>query len=263
MFGSSAGFFQSPNADWGERVLNTVVSQSIRHLFTESEAVEVEIHCQPSSKLLQGSVDSFKMCGTGLVIRRDFRVEEMSFETDAVAVDFSSVLKGQLQLKQPTQAIAQIRLSQKGLVNAFQSDLVRKRLRFLENPELTQFSNGEPVSFSNIQIELLPNNRVQLGADVDLSSNGKLPVRIEAKLVTERRRRILFDQATPLLDAVPEADRDRSQALANAFIDILNNMVDLDRFDLDGVTMRINRLETQGQDLLFSGYAQIDRFPGS
>jgi len=26
-------------------------------------------------------------------------------------------------------------------------------------------------------------------------------------------------------------------------------MVDLDRFDLDGVTMRINRLETQGKQL--------------
>jgi hypothetical protein len=40
-------------------------------------------------------------------------------------------------------------------------------------------------------------------------------------------------------------------------------MVDLDRFDLDGVTMRINRLETQGKTLVFSGYAQIDHFPGN
>jgi hypothetical protein len=38
-------------------------------------------------------------------------------------------------------------------------------------------------------------------------------------------------------------------------------MVDLDRFDLDGVEMRINRVETQQQQLLFSGYAQISRFP--
>lgn len=38
-------------------------------------------------------------------------------------------------------------------------------------------------------------------------------------------------------------------------------MVDLDRFDLDGVMMRINRLETKGKQLIFSGYAQIERFP--
>ena len=263
MFGSSAGFFQSPNADWGERVLNTVVNQSIRHLFTESEQVQVEISCQPSSKLLQGSVDNFKMRGTGLVIRRDFRVEEMSFETDAVTIDFGSVIKGQLQLKQPTQAIAQIVLSQKGITNAFQSDLVRKRLRLLETPELTQFSGGAPVSFSNIQIVLLPDNQVQLGANVDLSKNGTVPISVKATLVTERRRRIIFDKPIPQIESVPDGERERSQALIAVFMDLLNNMVDLDRFDLDGVTMRVNRLETQGQNLLFSGYAQIDRFPGS
>lgn len=40
-------------------------------------------------------------------------------------------------------------------------------------------------------------------------------------------------------------------------------MVDLDRFNLDGVKMRLNRLETQGKKLVFSGYAQIERFPRS
>jgi len=44
---------------------------------------------------------------------------------------------------------------------------------------------------------------------------------------------------------VPESQREISQTLTGAFAEILNNMVDLDRFDLDGVTMRINRLETQ------------------
>jgi len=43
----------------------------------------------------------------------------------------------------------------------------------------------------------------------------------------------------------PESQREISQTLTGAFAEILNNMVDLDRFDLDGVTMRINRLETQ------------------
>jgi hypothetical protein len=40
-------------------------------------------------------------------------------------------------------------------------------------------------------------------------------------------------------------------------------MVDFDRFDLDGVLLRVNRLETQGKNLVFSGYAQIERFPGT
>jgi hypothetical protein len=51
--------------------------------------------------------------------------------------------------------------------------------------------------------------------------------------------------------------------LTKAFASILDNMVDLDRFDLDGVMLRINRLETKGKQLIFSGYAQIDHFPGT
>ncbi|HEY9616602.1 MAG TPA: DUF2993 domain-containing protein, partial [Microcoleaceae cyanobacterium] len=117
-----------PGADFGERMLNTVASQSIRHLFTQSESVDVEIRCNPSSKLLQGSIDSFKMRGRNLVIRRDFLVEEMSFETDAVAIDFASVLKGNLRLRQPTQAIAQVALSEKGINQAFTAELVKQHL---------------------------------------------------------------------------------------------------------------------------------------
>ena len=128
MFGGLSGLTNPPGTDWGERMLNSVASKTIRHLFTQSESVEVFVRCYPSSKLLQGSIDSFKMSGRGLVIRKDFGVEEMSFETDAVAIDFSSVLSGKLSLKQPTQAVAQVTLSEAGLNHSFKAELVKKRL---------------------------------------------------------------------------------------------------------------------------------------
>ena len=52
-----------------------------------------------------------------------------------------------------------------------------------------------------------------------------------------------------------------SKILMGILVEVLNDMVDLDRFDLDGVMLRLNRLETQGKMLLFSGYAQIERIP--
>jgi hypothetical protein len=82
-------------------------------------------------------------------------------------------------------------------------------------------------------------------------------------LGVERRRRILFQDSQFEPDAVPESLREISQTLTAALDQILNNMVDLDRFNLDGVTIRINRLETQGKKLIFSGYAQIERIPGN
>jgi hypothetical protein len=251
-----------PGADFSERMLNSVASQSIRHLFTRSEMVEVLIRCNPASKLLQGSIDSFKMNGRDLLIRRDFHVEEMSFETDAVAIDFSSLLGGKIRLRQPTQAVAQVTLTEQGINQAFSAELVQKRLQNIDSPELTNLSGGEPVSFSDVNVQLLPNNQIKIFAKTELP-NGSVPINLVATLAVERRRRILFQNPQFEADIVPEALRGISQIMTMAFADILNNMVDLDRWDLDGVQMRINRLETQGDRLIFSGYAQIERFPGS
>lgn len=263
MFGGFTGFTTPTGTDWGERMLNTVASKTIRHLFTQSESVEVSVRCYPSSKLLQGSIDNFKMSGRGLTIRKDFWVEEMSFETDAVAIDFSSVLGGKLTLKQPTQAVAEVKLTEDGINRAFTAELVKKRLLNLTVPSLTELSGGEPVSFSEIKVELLPSNQVRIMAKADLNSEELVPIVMTATLSVERRRRVTFKNPQFESDTVPSAQVEISRALAIAFTEILDNMVDLDRFDLDGVTMRINRLETQGKQLIFSGYAQIDRIPNT
>ncbi|MBD2186222.1 DUF2993 domain-containing protein [Planktothrix sp. FACHB-1355] len=262
MLGGLTGFTNPGGGDWGERMLNTVASQSIRHLFTKSESVEVSVRCSPSSKLLQGSIDSFKMSGRGLVIRRDFPVEEMSFETDAVSLDFSSILKGKITLKQPTQAIALVTLSEEGINQAFKAELVRKRLQNLSIDSLNDLTGGESVSFTEVQLQLENGNRIRLFAKAELPERGTVPISMTMTLGVERRRRITFKDPQFHPDGVPEELRETSQTLAKALAEVLDNMVDLDRFDLDGVTMRINRLETQGKKLLFSGYAQIEHFPG-
>jgi hypothetical protein len=263
MFSSLTGLINPTGSDWGERLLNTVASKAIRYLFTQSESVEVFVHCHPSSKLLQGSIDSFKMSGRGLVIREDFRAEEISFETDAVAIDFSGVLSGKLVLAQPTQAVVQVTLSEAGINHAFQAELVKKRLVNLSLPALTDLSGGEPVSFEAVQLQLLPNNRVQIWAKADLSNGELVPISLSATIAIERRRRLVFCDPKFEADTVPESQRDISQTLSATLAKILDRMVDLERFDLNGITMRLNRLETQGKQLIFSGYAQIDRIPVS
>lgn len=262
MFTGVTGFFGSPgNTDMGEKLLNSVASQSLRHLFTRSESIEVSIRCYPSSKLLQGAIDGLQMQGRGLVIRNDFPMEEMSFQTDAVALDFGALLGGKLRLKQPTQAVAQITLSESGINQSFQAKLVTKRLENLTQPALTELSGGHPVSFKEMSVELLPNNQIRLFAITDVGNADLIPIAMRATLVVERRRRILFSDAQFEPDNIPPELCDRAQSFTQALADILNDMVDLDRFNLDGVTLRINRLETQGKNLLFSGYAQIDHFP--
>lgn len=260
MLGGFTGSNNQQGADWGENLLSTVATNTIRHLFTRSEAVDVQVRCHPSSKLLQGSIDSFKMSGRGLVIRRDFRTAEMSFETDAVSIDFSSVLKGKIALKQPTQAIAQVKLSEADINQAFKAQLVRKRLENLSIPALNSLSEGKPVSFSDINLELLPENKIKLSALADLSDK-KVPISLSCTLAIAKRRRVRFENICFENDDIPSDLQSTSETLTEILGEVLNEMVDLDRFNLDGVTMRLNRLETQGKHLLFSGYAQINHFP--
>lgn len=260
MLGGFVGFNNDRGSDWGENILNTVASNTIRHLFTRSESVEVAVRCNPSSKLLQGTIDSFKVNGRGLVIRRDFRAEEMSFETDTVSIDFGSALQGKISLKQPTQAIAQIKLTEVDINQAFQAELVRKRLENLSLPSLIELLGGEPVSFTEVEMQLLPNNEIKLSAKASWG-NHSVPVSLRCRLNVLKRRRLQFENVQFEPDAIPEDLQEISQQLTVSLGEILNEMVDLDRFNLDGVTMRLNRLETQGKNLLFSGYAQIERIP--
>lgn len=260
MFGGFVGFNNNQGGDWGENLLNKVASNTIRHLFTRSDSVEVAVRCNPSSKLLQGTIDSFKMNGRGLVIRREFRTEEMSFETDAVSLDFGSVMQGKIALKQPTQAVAQVTLTETDLNQSFQAELVRKRLENLSLPALTEISGGEAVSFTNVEMKLLPNNQIKLLAKANWSDR-TVPVSLCCTLAVAKRRRVQFNDLQFVSEDIPEDVQDISKQLTNTLGTILNEMVDLDRFDLDGVKIRLNRLETQGKNLLFSGYAQIERVP--
>ncbi|NJK56683.1 MAG: DUF2993 domain-containing protein [Pleurocapsa sp. SU_5_0] len=260
MFGGFVGFGNKKGGDWGENLINTVASNTIRHLFTRSDAVEVSVKCNPSSKLLQGTIDSFKMSGRGLVIRKQFRTEEMSFETDAVAIDFGSAVQGKIALKQPTQAIAQVKLSQDDINKSFEADIVRKRLENLTPDALTEISGGVPISFTDVEVQLLPDNRVKLSAQASWEDT-VVPVSLKCILGIGKRRKVKFDEVQFAQDNIPPELQSISKDLTLALGEILNEMVDLDKFNLDGVKLRLNRLQTEGQMLLFSGYAQIERVP--
>lgn len=261
MLGGLTGFTDKKQGDMGERMLNAVVTQSIRHLFTQCGDLQVAIRCMPPSKLLQGAVDSFKMSGRDLVIRREFQTAEMSFETDAVAIDLGAALGGKIKLRQPTQAIANVVLTEDAINRAFEAELVKPRLQNLEDPALTRLSGGEPVSFRDVHVTLKPDQGVVVAATTDLPNRSDIPLRVKTTLEIQKRKRLLFADPEILLDDIPEDVRPLSQLLTEALIEVLNNMVDLDRFNLDGIILRLNRLETLGQRLIFSGYAQIDHFP--
>ncbi|MGF1570096.1 MAG: DUF2993 domain-containing protein [Nodosilinea sp.] len=262
MFGGFTGFQSNSTNDFGERMLNSVVTQSLRHLFSRSDAMEVSVRCSPASKLLQGTIDSFRMEGRGLVIRKEFEAAEMMFETDTVAIDVGAAIGGKIRLRQPTQAIAQVVLTEAAINQAFEAQLVRQHLEGVTDEAVTNLSGGEPITFRDIHISLHADQAVRISAKTDLPNRQDVPIQMTAKVAVEKRRRIIFADAEFLAEGIPDEVRSLSAALTKGFATVLNRMVDLERFNLDGVLLRVNRLETKGDQLIFSGYAQIEHFPG-
>ncbi|PZV09441.1 MAG: DUF2993 domain-containing protein [Leptolyngbya sp.] len=263
MFGGFTGFQSKGSNDFGERMINSVATQSLRHLFSRSDVVEVAVRCSPSSKLLQGTIDSFRMEGRGLVIRKEFEAAEMMFETDTVSIDVGSAISGKIRLRQPTQAVAQVVLSEDAINRAFEAELVRQHLEGVTDEAVTTLSGGDPVTFRNVTITLLPDQQVKITALTDLPNRKDVPIQMMAQVTVEKRRRIIFADAEFLPEGIPESMLPLSATLTRGFAEVLNRMVDLERFNLDGVMLRINRLETKGNQLVFSGYAQIEHFPGT
>ncbi len=262
MLGSLLGS-QSPSTDFGENMLNSVARQAIQQLFTRSEAVEVSIRCSPSSKILQGVVDSFQMKGRGLVIRKMFEAAEMEFETDAVSIDVAGLMGGKIRLKQATHAIATVAMTESGINKAFKADLVEKHLQNVDTEEVTNLSGGDPVSFREVSIVLLSDQRVKVSAKTDLPNRSDIPICLSAKVTVKRRRQVIFDSPCFEPEGIAEDVQWLSEALMPGFLGVLNKMVDLERFDLDGVSLRVNRLDIEGNRLLFNGYAEIEHFPGT
>ncbi len=258
---SGAIMFPNSSPEWGKQLINTVATEALRRMFSASESLSVDVRCQSPAQLLQGGLDGFRMEGVGLVIRRQFRTQSMNFETDAVAVDFGAVMQGRLALKNGTQAIAQVTLAEADLNQAFRAPLVTQHLINRQEPALLAASGGQPVSFGGIKLTLNENNSVRLSAVVEAIGMEAIPVTLDATVEVVRRRRIVFADQKFVASETPEELRDRATVFAKELGELLDNMVELDRFGLDGLTLRLNRLETRDKTLVFSGYAQIEYIP--
>lgn len=257
MFGTLLNFGnQQQQNDWGDRLLSDVATQAIRHLFSASESVEVKLRCFPVQKLLQGSLDSLTMAGKGLVIRNQFRAESLKFQTSELALDFGAVLQGKIRMQKATTARAEVVLKEEDINKAFLAPLVTQHLENQFSPMLGKHR----FSFRNVEVKLLADNRVQISTQVQRQDN-LIPLAMTARLGVENQKKIRFEvESWEQFDLTP-AQQELYPGLQNFFRDRLNNLVDLDRFNLDGVTMRIKQLETQDEKLLLSGSAQIFSFP--
>lgn len=232
----------------GDQIVSKAVSAAIAALFKRTGKLIVNVRAEPVAKLLQGSIDGFDFIGNGMLMYNGLRIEAMELYVQAVSIDFSAIFTGQVKLRQPTQASLRVILTEEDLTSSFNTPFVVEKLQRLQYQE-------QPLHFQNTQMILNDDKSLRLKTAIRVGEASEpLEVDMTAFLNVEERSKIQF------IDVTYQGNQE-AQDLGKALIDHVNDLMDLDKFALDGTQIKIDRARIKDQQIVFYGVAQINQFP--
>ncbi|OKH52335.1 hypothetical protein NIES2101_15165 [Calothrix sp. HK-06] len=241
------------NPGLGEQALNKAAEIGITSQLDEVENVDVNVKTDPL-KLMQGEVDSVTVEGEGLVMQKSLRVEELHMQVDNVAINPLSVAFGKVELTRPTQGSAKIVLTETDINCAFNSDYIRSKLQ-----SQTINLSGQPVAVSLRQVDFhLPGqNRVELKADVQLENNETHRVAFSAVPTASLNGKRIS------LENVEYPQGEEGSSITQSLIDATSEILNLDNFDLQGMTLTIKGLYPEVGQLIIAAEAYVEQIPSA
>jgi hypothetical protein len=242
------------NPDLGENALSKVAEMGLTSQLDEVENIDVDIRTNPG-KLVQGKLDSVAISGKGLVMKQDLRVETLEVNIDKVAINPLSVVFGNIELTHPTDAEAEIVLTEDDLNRAFRSDFLRKKFYGLKmNVE------GRPVLIDVQQatIHLPGDNKFVISADFLLKEQGEVKKLSATAIphIEENGHRISLEILSGEGQGLPPEP-------VIAIFDQLTALLDLRNFNIPGMSLQFRRLEAQAGSLIIHAKTQIEQIPST
>lgn len=242
-------------SDLGGQALNKVAEIGISSQLDEVKNLDVEIETD-SLKLISGAVDSVSIKAEGLVMQHDLRIEEMEVHTGHVALNPLSVAFGKIELTRPTDADTHVVLTEKDVNRAFNSDFIRDKMQ-----DLNVHVNGELATVDAHQIEF------------GLPGDGKIFLSTTVTLqTTQEQKRVAFTTVPKvgqcgqqvLLEEVQYVEgQDLPPELTEALLSQARELLNLKNFELDGMVLRLKKLDVQKGRLVLESEAHVDHFPSS
>jgi len=232
----------------GDQIVSKVVTTAIAALFKKTGKLEANVRAEPVAKILQGSIDGFDFVGNGMLMYNGLRLEAMELYLQAISIDFSAVFSGKIKLRQPTQATMRIVLTEEDLTRSFNTPFIIEKLQRLEYQR-------ESLHFQNTQIIVNDDKSINIKSEIKVGNNSNhISINMQTELKTEGRTKIQF--INPKFEGDEEAVK-----LSQAILDHVNNLLDLEKFKLDGSRLRVDRARVKDKEFVFYGTVEIDRFP--
>ncbi|MFB2921808.1 DUF2993 domain-containing protein [Aerosakkonema funiforme] len=239
----------------GEQALSKAAEIGLSSQLDEVEELEVDIRTNPL-KVIQGELDSVDIKGKGMVMQEDLRTEELEMHIDSISIDPLRAAFGDIQLKHPTEAETRVVLTEKDLDRAFNSNFIRDKLQ-----NLNVHINNQPttVDVQKVEFRLPGEGKFSLNATVGLREGGETKQTAFTAIprVKEGGNRISLE------DVEYAQGKEVSPELTNALLDKSSELLDLRNFELEGMSLRLKKLDVQNGKLTLQAEAYVEQFPSS
>jgi hypothetical protein len=235
------------------QALSKAAEIGIKSQLDEVQEVEVDVDAQ-ALELAQGKVDSVSIQSKGMVMEKDLRVEDMNLQTGNVSINPLSIAFGKVELTRPTDASAQVVLLEQDINRAFNSEYIQSKMQ-----ELDVHLEGKSVKvdIQRVDFRLLDSEKVALSATMVLRETGENePVAFTAKPeIGEGGQQVVLTQVEY------QDGKNLSPELTEALLERSAELLDLRNFELEGMTLKIQKLDISEGKLLLQTAAHVEQFP--
>jgi len=239
----------------GQQALNKAAEMGLSSQLDQVDKLEVDVQTDPL-KLVQGQVDKVTVEGEGLVMQKDLRMDEMEMQMNSIAINPLSAAFGKIELTKPTDASVRAVLIEEDINRAFNSEFVGTMLK-----DQKLHVNGQlmTVDTQQVNFKLPGEGKVALSANVLLRETG------ETKLVSfTAMPRASADGQSISLEQVQYADGEEiSPELTEALLKKASEILNLRNFDLEGMSLRIQKLDVEAGKITFFADAYVEKIPAA
>jgi hypothetical protein len=238
-----------------EQAINKAAEIGLSSQLDEVENLDVDLKTDPLA-LVHGKVESAAVVGEGMVMQGDLRVEEMQIEIDEVSLNPIQAALGKIELTKPTQGSAKIVLSEADINRAFNSDYIREKLQ-----KKSLDVNGEEITVVPQQVDFrLPGEgKITLKATVLVRQTSKIE-----KIAFSAVPKISAGGQSVVLENVEYDEGEKiSPELTRALVDETGDILNLNNFNLKGMSFKIEQLAIEANKLILQAEAYIENIPAA
>lgn len=239
----------------GEQALSKAAEMGLSIQLDEVEELNVDIRTNPI-KVMQGELDSVKIEGKGLVMKEELRTEKLQMEVGNISINPLSAAFGKIELSHPTQAATQVVLTEEDINRAFNSEFLREKL---QNIKVNLQNNPATVDTKKVELRLPGNDKFSQSATFQVRETGetKQTAFTAVPKIASGGNRISLDQVEY------KEGQEISPELTEALLGKTSDLLDLNNFELKGISLRLKKLDVQPGKLFLDAEAYVREFPNS